>query len=350
MTSLQINQLIGEQELTNFFKHYPIEFIQESLASVFEPILPYPQNEDTFSYTMLFYEELNHMIRNCALLTQQIELKDTILIKNNPNIKNLKAIIYFLKELIPASHIFCNTISEERIDLIIIIDRYGYKPYDEIRTLLDFAIFGHPNLNCTVYTYGTISDILTKGHIYFSAVCIPENCVYQRASDCFLPLLSPEQYTIVAHKATTCFNENIHQAINFFNGAQQYLMLQETTMAAFMLQQACELSYRSLILSLRGKEIKCHDLIILRKHLSHFAPEIIGAFDKEEQKELKILAQIQEAYIKSRYDQHYQVCMQELTIHIDAVDHFIQVVQQIFNNKLLKMKAALSAVNLISPL
>ena len=117
----------------------------------------------------------------------------------------------------------------------------------------------------------------------------------------------------------------------FFKGACKFANESESTISAFMLQQACELTYRSLLLALRGKQVKCHDLVVLRKHLSHFAPTILGILDADEGKEIALLTSIQDAYIKSRYDQTYKISLNDLVNSISAADKLIQMAQEIFN-------------------
>ncbi|RYG22300.1 MAG: HEPN domain-containing protein [Chitinophagaceae bacterium] len=251
--------------------------------------------------------------------------------QKTPNNFYLSPLIQFLAEVIPSSYIFRNNGATNRTDLIIVMDQYHYKPFDEIHTLLDFALLGHERLNCTVYTYGTIYELLSKGHLFFSNLCTPKNCVYQSNPYFNLPLLHQEKRNELVEKSKLVFNQNMQKAITFFKGACEFANENESTISAFMLQQACELTYRSLLLSLRGKQVKCHDLIVLRKHLRHFAPTIIGILDKDEEKEIALLATIQEAYIKSRYDQTYRISLNELKTSISAADQLIQSAQKIFN-------------------
>ncbi|SFG88353.1 HEPN domain-containing protein [Pedobacter insulae] len=256
----------------------------------------------------------------------------------NYNSKSISAIISFISEVIPISYIFCSRTSMKRTDLIIVTDQYRYKTFDEIYTLLDFAILGHKNINCTVYAYGAMYDFLLKGHLYFSAICTPENCVYQSIPTFNLPKIDQIKCNELIASSSVLFNQNIHKALTFFSGARQFANESERTIAAFMLQQACELTYRSLLLSLRGKEIKCHDLIVLRKHLSHFVPTIIGVFDSNEDVELNMLTSIQEAYINARYDPTYEIALEKLVKAISASNSLIQAAQEIFNYHCQKVK------------
>ena len=252
--------------------------------------------------------------------------------------KSISAIAEFLKEVIPTAYIFCNCASTLRTDLIIVMDQYKYKSFDQIISLLDFTLLGHKNINCTVYTYDTIHEFLLNGHLYFSALCTPENCVYKNTAKFTLPLPDPEKCIGIIDKATSLFNLNIQKAITFFSIARQLANDSESTISGFMLQQACELTFRSLLLSLRGKQVKCHDLVVLRKHLSHFVPTIIGIFDENEEAEVALLTSIQEAYIKSRYDQTYNISLKELESSIIVTNKLICSAQEIFNYHCQKIK------------
>lgn len=254
------------------------------------------------------------------------------------NGKSITAVIEFLKEVIPTAYIFCNCASTLRTDLIMVMDQYKYKSFDQIMSLLDFTLLGHKNINCTVYTYGTIHEFLSNGHLYFSALCTPENCVYKSTAKFTLPLPNPKKCIEIIDKATSLFDQNIQKAITFFSVARQLANESESTISGFMLQQACELTYRSLLLSLRGKQVKCHDLVVLRKHLSHFVPTIIGIFDENEEEEVALLTSIQEAYIKSRYDQTYKISLNELENSIIAANKLIRSAQEIFNYHCQKIK------------
>lgn len=245
--------------------------------------------------------------------------------------KNTTKIVHFLKEVIPSSYMFCNAASSYRTDLIIVMDQHLYKPFDDVLTLLDFAILGQKNINCTVYTYGTIYEFLSKGHLYFSSICIPENCVYQSKPGFSLPILDTQSYTDLIQRSTHLFEQNMQKAHTFFKAACSFTNESECTISAFMLQQACELTYRSLLLALRGKQIKCHDLVVLRKHLIHFAPKIIGILNENEDEEIALLTRIQEAYIKSRYDQSYCIEPNELVNAIEATHQLLKSAEEIFN-------------------
>jgi len=328
----------SEFQIDNFFKNYPLEYVQENITMLFEKVIPSATENPSIPSKYLFFEELNLFLKNCEFLnkyenptTNQQGLRQA-----RPSIHT---VVEFLKEVIPASYIFCSFTSTVRTDLIIVMDQYKYKPFDEIHSLLNFAILGYENISCTAYTYATIIEFLSKGHLYFSTLCTPDNCVYKSTSNFALPLLSSEKCIELIETSKQLFDYNMQKAITFFNGAGQLAKESECTVSAFMVQQACELTFRSLLLSLRGKQVKCHDLVVLRKHLTHFVPSIIGIFHENEEEEIKLLTSIQEAYIKSRYDQTYKISSIEFEKFIVAANKLIQNAIQIFNYHCQKIKS-----------
>ncbi|MGF1924217.1 MAG: HEPN domain-containing protein [Bacteroidia bacterium] len=327
---IETQKAFSEFQVSNFFKNYPIEYVQEKIAFAFEKVLPKTTENPTLASIYLFYEELNLVLKNCEFLSK---IEQHHLLHNHDS---LNTIVCFLKEIIPVSYIFCSHASVQRTDLIIVLDQYKYKPIDEIHTLLDFSLLGHKNINCTVYSYAVMNEFLLNGHLYFSALCIPENCVYKNPKNYTLPRLAPDKYHQLVDSARQSFYENMERALTFFGSAHQL----SNEISVFMLQQACELTFRSLLLSLRGKDVRCHDLVVLRKNLKHFVPTLDGVFGANEKQEIKLLGLIQEAYIRSRYDQSYSISRTDLEHALIATRKFIDKAYKIFNHYCLKIQLA----------
>lgn len=313
-------------QVSQFFSQYPLEYIEQRIGDVFNTVLP-EQPELYFSNAVsLFYEELNQMLKNCRdlyVINKDVEA----LVKSS----NIDAVVNFLREVIPVSYIFCSSMVSGRNDFIIVMDRYKYKPLDEVTSLLELMIGSHKNINCTVYSYGSIHNFLSKGHLYFSSLCIPQNCVYQNEVFFSLPTLTARKLNELIEKSTLLFKENIKKADTFFASAVQLANSRENAISLFMLQQACELSYRALLLTLRGKQVKSHDLEVLRKHIAQFAPLTVGQFSENEDEELKTLGIIQDSYIKSRYYTDYSVDGKDLMKIIPKVEKLINAVKKTFD-------------------
>jgi len=243
----------------------------------------------------------------------------------------LKRVIRFMKEAIPLSYIFCSNLTPYKTDLLLVTDKYTGKPFAEVHSILDLALLGLEHINCTVYDYGVLHNRLSRGHFYLSGVCRPQNCLYQRSRYFDLPLLAKESADELIHASTPLFWQNLRNAYTFYQGACQYYRDNEYNMTAFMLQQSCEMTYRGLLLAFRDKDVRSHELTILRKHVCHFIPEIQGVFANDEAKELHILSDIQESYIRSRYDRNYEVDASKLILWIEKTRQLLQRTHDIFD-------------------
>ncbi|TKC10420.1 HEPN domain-containing protein [Pedobacter polaris] len=335
MKPKQILILDYEKELNSLFRYYPTELIESSLL----PLLP-PDDEinEHMSITHLFYAELNYITQRCLASYQQ-NYKDEEFDEENYTLKDLSAIVKILKEIIPVGYIFYHCASTNNCSLTIVLDQYLYKPLDDIQSLVNFTLLAYPNISCAIHAYSTMANMITQCHFYYATLCIRANCIYQRSTDFMLP--KPNLIYLAENqlKTKTEFKHHTQKATNFFEGAKSFLDNQEHGMAAFMLQQACEFSLRSLIVAFKGKDFRSHELLVLRKHALHYCPGLMGLFNPIQRKELHLFTILEEAYIKARYESTYQIDELLLTTLFNATANLIIGVQQLFEEWVKKAQA-----------
>jgi HEPN domain-containing protein len=324
--SIQI--LDYEHELNSVFKHYPAELIEASLLPLLPNTVAFIPEELTI--TQLFYQELNTVIQRCLLTYHQHHSYPEPAQETTINLKNTQAIVKMLKEVIPVGYIFCNNPSQEHCSLTIVLDQYLYQSLEEAQSLINFVLLSHRNISCKLFTYGTMVDLISNGHFYYSNFCVLANCIYQRSNSFNFIKPNPVLLTSTKLNAIANFKQHNNKANNFFLAAQHFLLCEEYGMATFMLQQTCEFTFNAILIALKGKSTKSHNLLILRKQASHYLPQLIGLFHHKPKKEICILNQIQDAYIKARYDEHYRIDPEQLVILITATKQFIHGVQVIF--------------------
>lgn len=318
------------QELLNdFIEKYPIELILEKISKNSTSSMVNQNGALISDPDYMFLEELKYLFSKANQIICNQNLQNCNFNQSN-NPKNLKTVVNFLTQSIPISFIFSDLSHQDHIELTIVLDQLRYKTRDEIETIMSFVMLGNENINCSIYSFSTIQDFLCRGHIYFSSLCIPKNCIYQNTPLNSLPKLELSKVKLIIENANLSFTQHMNKANAFLKGAIKFANDNEFNLAYFMVQQACELSFQSLLQNLRGKKIKSHELTILRKHTSKFAPSIKGIFHPRESKEVKILKDLQEGYIESRYNDNYKISEHQLNHSLSATKTLISECTNIF--------------------
>ncbi|RZK60026.1 MAG: HEPN domain-containing protein [Pedobacter sp.] len=316
------------QEFNSLFGYYPADLIEAALVA----LMPASNDEiDEHScIQQLFYAELNHIIQGNLLAYQQTRKNEQPNSEESEALVNAQAIINILLAIIPVSYVFFQQDILNSGNLTIVLDRHEYKPIDEILEAVNFSLMAYPKITFEVHTYGAMANLISNGHFYYATLCAQKNCIFQKEAQYNLPY--PSRVLLAANrlKAANLFNQSRDKAVSFMHGANQYLEHNEYAMAVFMLQQACEFTYRSLILVFKSKNIKSHELVLLRKQLVHYVPQIIGLFHPKPKKEIRLLTLLQEAYIKVRYESTYQVDKEQASELLTATSNLMEGVQAVF--------------------
>jgi len=83
--------------------------------------------------------------------------------------------------------------------------------------------------------------------------------------------------------------------------------------AIFLLHQAAELTYRGILKHLNGYDKKTHEIRSLQKYVRRCAPQLCNAFPDDTAEESRLLNLLENAYLKSRYEQEYPALEKDLS-------------------------------------
>lgn len=275
------------------------------------------------------YKVLKQLIEACWLINQRAQSRTNFPVNGETQI--FQPLVHFITSVVPAEYIFCLHHSNNLTDLMVILDRECGRSFSELEPLLEFATVGFPNISCTLHSYGTLNDLIEKGRLYYLRVCKPENCLYIKPGSTPFPNTASHLLADVAKSMIPIFIKGIGKADRFYQGATNYLSVGEQALATFMLQQACELTYRTLLQIMRGTEIKSHELSVLRKHLRRYFPEVIGIFAENEKEELRLLNILERAYIDARYHTHFSIAESDIQLIHNRTFCLIEQTRKSFN-------------------
>lgn len=331
MITKRIYQNLETQELDSLLAYYPAELIEAALIPLMAKETDYCIDEP-MNITHVFYAELNEILQR-NLLNYQQKIRQPI--EETASIVDIHSeMIAILEALVPIQFIFCKDPNHTNASFIIILKKNVYKPVEEIKSALNFALIAYPKITCTAYAYCTMNDLLKRGDFYFSRLCRMENCIYQAKENNNLPQANPNLLSEINEQTETVFKKFEQKAISFLENAKYLIAQKEYALGIFMLQQTCEFSYRGLITSFSRKIIKSHDLLALRKKASLYDPNILGKFHHKVRKEEYLLKILNDAYTKSRYDNSYHADFFETQKLLDLTSNLLTEVRNIFNTYL----------------
>lgn len=306
--------------LTTFFEKYTETQYTNKLWSFYRAHLLYAEriNRTASTQDRAFYNELLNVLQYCKQQKNQTAKN----IKLQPyfveeSLVSLEGVVELIKRAIPVGIIYNLSRTADELDLVVVLEKNCTKAYQEFENLLDLAQLGFKKGQCTVHSYGLLHHLINNGHVFYNTACIARNVIYKKNNETLFSPLSKNLFEKIKIEAEARFKIGMDKAVHFYEGAQLYIKNGLDEIAMFMLQQACELTYRCLLHVLRGKDVKSHSPMLLRKHLKRFAPEIIGVFSPIEEEEIKYLQLLEDAYINSRYNQHYKIAHTAI-VHLNS--------------------------------
>lgn len=209
-------------------------------------------------------------------------------------------------------------------NLIILLPNYITKAIAEYEPILQLAHQGKEGIQCSFHRVHTVVEWIAKGHPFFCRNLVKENLVYTDGS-MELPKADPAVVQQMQEELGRQFAVFFGKALEFFRCA---LFLRDReqgkpALIAFMLHQAVELGYRSILESLNGYCKKTHDIRQLRTQTLRCAPALSEIFP-EDTKEEKMLVDVLEAsYSGARYNHSYQVTEAMLAKLVERVKDFL---------------------------
>ncbi|MXV16546.1 HEPN domain-containing protein [Pedobacter sp. HMF7056] len=124
------------------------------------------------------------------------------------------------------------------------------------------------------------------------------------------------------------------KAVTFYTGAKFYQEAKESAMAMFMLQQAAELTFRTVAIALYGMERRTHSIRSLKKLNRRLAPQLNSIFPADTEIEEHLLKVLEDAYLDARYAENYTLSDEDMLTFLSRVENLIETAQIVFNARM----------------
>ena len=217
-------------------------------------------------------------------------------------------------------------------DLLIVLADNNGTPFQELEPVVELITAKDSRVSCSLHKASAIQQALNDGHIYYSLVCLKENLIFQNTS-AKIPELPTEKFAAVVEKARLEFETGMAKAHSFYAGAEKYAESNDSAMAMFMLQQATELTFRAVALSLYGIERRTHSIKSLKKLNRRLAPQLNDIFPADTEEEERLLKVLEDAYLDARYNSNYVIPQNDLPEILSRVSKLLDMAKQIFKQR-----------------
>jgi len=158
---------------------------------------------------------------------------------------------------------------------------------------------------------GYVNAQLEKGQYFFSDIKA-EGIILYDSKNCQLSEAKPLTAKQRLGQAKTDFNEYFHSAEVFIFHYKNALMISEYKSAAFMLHQATENFYKTVLLVYTNYKPKTHKLDKLSKMAGGHDPAFFKIFPLGTDEEKRRFDLLKRAYVEARYNPKYVITAEEL--------------------------------------
>lgn len=137
-------------------------------------------------------------------------------------------------------------------------------------------------------------------------------------------LLMEPDATFVQPASARTQNKYEHQwyqrALEFYAGAELYIIRKQYTLAAFNLHQCAEQCFTSIVYNKCGYRPATHNLLLLYRYACWFEPLLHELFTPQQLKEDSLLHKLQHAYTGSRYTNEYSIKGKQIEMIKEKID------------------------------
>ncbi|WP_316793736.1 HEPN domain-containing protein [Pedobacter frigoris] len=231
------------------------------------------------------------------------------------NMLNQHDFINRITQLMPVERIYIshhyNAQESQVKELTIVLPRVSKIHTAEAKLLIGMIMADYHEYSFTVFTVQEIKRALHYGSMVFYTICKEENLLYQ--SEGIVELLSADMTAkAVLKKAKRNFEKEWKKITGFGEGFQFYFDQAKYDLAAFMLHQVVELSYRTVELLVIGRDKAIHSIRHHQSLMKGYLRELGAVFNEEDEAEMALLTLLDGAYRSVRYEVDYEISQEQL--------------------------------------
>jgi len=205
---------------------------------------------------------------------------------------------------------------------------YWYKAEDHF--LREYAISKRLSapVGLIVHSLGDVNFQLSRGRPFFIDIVRDGVVLYEFGTQSFDPPkpLSPE---LAREEAQQYFDKWFKSASGALDLSKAAILKDDHSWAAFLLHQATEHYYHTVLNTLTLYSPKSHKINFLRDRAEDIARDLIPVWPRDEKFARRCFELLQQAYVNARYSPHYKISGEELAWLVERIEMLQAAVKSI---------------------
>lgn len=246
--------------------------------------------------------------------------------------QNLEQIILSLTEKYDIECIYANNHDDinKCFELVILVSNKYVKNLGELvpKMVNTIKAFGDYRVLC--YVAFQAKDKIREGNLFLFTACQPDKLAYQKDASDFNPIPDNLDSKECLELANALRSRESRKIDEFRDGYFHFKEQKKYAMAAFMLHQTIELTYRYLELLLTAKERITHSIRCHHRFLQEACAFYPAIFDDEKNEDIHLLQVLEDVYRATRYEDNFQVDLDTLLLLEHKMEAVLSTAEIIF--------------------
>ena len=201
------------------------------------------------------------------------------------------------------------------------------KDYEITSQITNFARYRAP-VNVITHDIDYINNKLSIGQYFFTEIVQQGVLLYDAGN---VQFAEPRQLSSAEKKAIAQqdYIKWFQSANEFLKGSKFFRDEESLKISVFILHQAAERFYDTILLVFTGYKPKTHNLEKLRNLSKPYSLKLYSLFPKQTKDEEHLFSLLQKGYIDARYNDSYTITEPELISLIERVEQMKNIVKEV---------------------
>ncbi len=212
---------------------------------------------------------------------------------------------------------------------ILVVTRAGDRRKDhEIESYVEHAFSIEAPINLITHDLDFVNSKLEESHYFFSDI-VKEGVMLYDAGNVPLAVARELNQLELKEKLQEHYDIWYNSALRFIVHGEIELREGDPKVGDFLLHQAAERLYTTVMLVFTDYKPKVHNLAKLYRYTKGFSKELAMVFPRSNDTERHLFEQLKKGYVEARYDPDFTISKEELTTIIERVRQLQSVTEQI---------------------